>query len=208
MDGFDPSTLENKPEEQRNKENNETKGNKDDNRDSQLSSAVMMKEDPEMALNDKKIASMVDNDEIEFVDQYKRVIYSNCDWTNRYFNTNKNDGNLLINVFCAALANNIDNQKNKTDLDDIVQQTRQRLKDKIQDAKYYNKHVIHDQNYIPTRCKILFTSFSPINAVESHLSSKRVDTKKEKEKVQQGINANDENAQSIINGAVDSTNND
>ena len=122
--------------------------------------------------NNQKLVLLVDNNKIEFVDQYKRVLYSNCDWTqDKCFTAGKNDGNLLINSFCASLSNNIGITNSATDLNDIIKQTRIRLRQTVnkENSQYMN---IYDENYIPSRCQILFTSFNPINSVESYFQTK------------------------------------
>ena len=121
----------------------------------------------ERILNNEKLLSMVDNDEIEFADQYKRVIYSNNDWN---FISNGNDGNLLINLFCASLSASFSIKHIATNLNDIVKQTHQRLKKKISNVEYAN---IYDENYIPSRCRVLFTSSgnSPLKSPNSYFQA-------------------------------------
>ena len=78
---------------------------------------------------------MVGFNEIDFKHQYKRLLYSNCD-----LNSNNNDGNLLVNLFCGSLSNNINANR---DLNDIIDQTKERLKNKMSYCKRKIYDVIH-----------------------------------------------------------------
>ena len=57
---------------------------------------------------------------------------------------NNDDGNLLINAFCASLCSNISETRH---LNDIISQTQERLNKKLTNIKYK----IYDENYIPSR---------------------------------------------------------
>ena len=103
-------------------------------------------------LHDLKMSTMVNNGRIEFIHHYKHVIYSNCVGSsfmyNQYHQQNF-EGGLLINAFCASLANNYGSNKNGTDSIEIIKQTQSRMN------KFGNFHVYHE-NYVPARCEVLF----------------------------------------------------
>ena len=94
----------------------------------------------------------VEHTNVDFVDQYKRIIYANN-------NGNVNDGSALISSFCVSLCknqnDNIDenNIQDIKDLNDIIDETESRMNNKF-----------FDDNYIPSRCKIVFTSFEPLRS--------------------------------------------
>ena len=91
-----------------------------------------------------KIAKIINNDEtskIDFVNHYKRVLYSNCKQVS--IESINNDGNVLINSFCASLANN---ETKELHLDTLVQQTQSRM----------NNIYVYDENYIESRCVVTF----------------------------------------------------
>ena len=91
--------------------------NKKDKKEEKEQEQTESKEDTEDRSD--KLTSMVDNNEIEFKPQYVRVLYSNCDWSNIVNNDDNNDGNLLINLFCASLSNNISKSNIKNDGTDL-----------------------------------------------------------------------------------------
>lgn len=83
-----------------------------------------------------------------------------------------NDTNgILINAFCMSLCNNINHQlnENEKNLNDIIKETRSRLS-----IKNIN---LHDENYIPSRCKIVFTSFTHqlVKFLEVHKNGRKND---------------------------------
>ena len=122
-----------------------------------------------------------DDVKIDYVDQYRRVIYANTSYTNINYNTdnnnstgdvkqddkNDNDGGLLINSFCVSLCNNVNNinssqedDKNIKDLNDIIKETESRIK------KFNASHQVYDENLIPDRRQIVFTSFQPLQSTK------------------------------------------
>ena len=109
--------------------------------------------------------------DVNFIHQYKRVIY--CGGSD--YNCNAKDGGLLINSLCASLCNNQskqnkddENYDNVQNLNDIVNETETRLKQATENQMY-------DENYIPKRCKILLTPFKPLKSTvyydKSHMDS-------------------------------------
>ena len=97
--------------------------------------------------------SHIEHENIDFMNQYYRIIYS----------PNNNVG-VLINSFCVSLCKNIndendiyendnDNISNISDLNDIIFESGSRINN-----KYF------DDNYIPSRCQIVFTSFKPLRS--------------------------------------------
>ena len=68
----------------------------------------------------------------------------------------------LINSFCVSLCNNINayNDQSIKDLNDIVQETESRIK------KVNILNQFYDENFIPNRCQIVFTSFHPLQSTK------------------------------------------
>ena len=108
-----------------------------------------------------------DQEQTDYVKQYKRVVYANIIAKNDNSDDIKNDGGLLINSFCVSLCNNINDSLSKEDdhddgsikdLNIIIQETQSRIKK----ANVVNQ--IHDDNFIPKRCQIVFTSFDPLQS--------------------------------------------
>ena len=106
----------------------------------------------------------VEHENVDFINQYYRIIYL----------PNNNVG-VLINSFCVSLCkninDNIDDNDNIFDLNDIIFEIGSRMNN-----KYF------DDNYIPSRCKIVFTSFKPLHStihydpiVETVVESKQDD---------------------------------
>ena len=107
------------------------------------------------------------HNQIDYVDQYKRVIYANTD--NNYKDgdddmkqgdKNANDGGLLINSFCVSLCNNTNDDQSIKDLNDIVKETESRIK------KVNILNQLYDENFIPDRCQIVFTSLKPLQSTK------------------------------------------
>ena len=88
----------------------------------------------------------IEHENVDFINQYYRIIYS----------PNNNVG-VLINSFCVSLCKNINDENdiddNIRDLNDIIFEIGSRMNN-----KYF------DDNYIPSRCKIVFTSFKPLHS--------------------------------------------
>ena len=129
-----------------------------------------------------------DDAKIDYVDQYKRVIYANTmtnnDNNSGDFNSINNntttddvkqdlgddsrddDGGVLINSFCVSLCNNINDTDSSQENDDIkdlnyiIKETESR----INKANVLNQ--TYDENYIPNRCQIVFTSFKPLHSTK------------------------------------------
>ena len=111
----------------------------------------------------------IDCQRVDFVDQYKRIIGNKHN--NGQNKKNGKDGSMLINAFCASLCNNIvhkwsdKNIKNDQNLNDIITETRSRMK------KFHVENEIYDENYIPSRCKMVFTSFEPLESTRYYDAS-------------------------------------
>ena len=128
-------------------------------------------------VNNNKHNNNSDDAKIDYLDQYKRVIYANTGNHGDADNDNDNsgddhdakqddkvDGGLLINPFSVSLCNNINDSskdnENITDLNHIIQETELRIK------KVNVLNQIYDENYIADGCQIVFTSFEPLQSTK------------------------------------------
>ena len=116
----------------------------------------------------------IDEQNINFVDQYKRIVYFKHNKKNEYKSDhNVKDGGLLVSAFCASLCNDgsvndksyfnqIDKEKKSRNLDDIINETENRLTILMNKLSLESK--FYDENYIPIKRKIIFTSYKPLKS--------------------------------------------